>query len=187
MDLCLPDGTLSRRVHSRSEMPLLPRMYNAMRKTSWGGLVPAYMIPNVIATTRASREKSGSKKQQQQQQQQQHEQESEREAVTETKPVNQLRRHSRRDHRSSDCSDIATKLVAAQDDDEELDRLLAQLMDSEEFADNHDDDDVEEEEDDDDDKVEDAEGDGIFVLKSVPSVAKKSLATHRRRRVVRKK
>lgn len=44
MDLCLPTGKMDRFVHSRATAAEVPRFYNAIRKVSWGGLVPSYML-----------------------------------------------------------------------------------------------------------------------------------------------
>jgi ribosomal protein RSM22 (predicted rRNA methylase) len=55
MDLCLPNGHLHRYVHARSEVEALPRLYNAMRKVSWGGLLPAFMIEPTYTTMMRTR------------------------------------------------------------------------------------------------------------------------------------
>ncbi len=62
MDLCLPNGHLHRYVHSRSEVEALPRLYNAMRKIAWGGLLPAFMIEPTYTTMMRSRSMKESEK-----------------------------------------------------------------------------------------------------------------------------
>lgn len=62
MDLCLPNGSLHRYVHSRSEVEALPRLYNAMRKISWGGLIPSFMIEPMYTTMMRMRSMKQSEK-----------------------------------------------------------------------------------------------------------------------------
>jgi ribosomal protein RSM22 (predicted rRNA methylase) len=40
MDLCTPEGRLLRNTVARSNMPQIPTLYTALRKTTWGGLFP---------------------------------------------------------------------------------------------------------------------------------------------------
>ena len=44
MDLCLPNAEVQRYTHSRSMLQSIPHLYRAIRKSTWGGLVPAFMI-----------------------------------------------------------------------------------------------------------------------------------------------
>lgn len=45
MDVCLPNGQVTRYTHSRSMLQYIPHLYRAMRKSTWGGLLPAFMMP----------------------------------------------------------------------------------------------------------------------------------------------
>lgn len=42
-DLCLPSGEVTRYNHSKATLKYFPHLYRAVRKTSWGGLFPAFM------------------------------------------------------------------------------------------------------------------------------------------------
>ena len=52
VDVCLPNGNIQRVIHSKAELShTLPRFYNAMRKASWGGLMPAIALSTPIHET----------------------------------------------------------------------------------------------------------------------------------------
>lgn len=44
MDICLPTGEVTRYTHSRSMLQYIPHLYRAMRKSTWGGMLPAFMV-----------------------------------------------------------------------------------------------------------------------------------------------
>ena len=42
MDVCGSDGKIERLLLSKATIPQVPSLYSALRKTTWGGLYPAF-------------------------------------------------------------------------------------------------------------------------------------------------